>query len=175
MATHVSTIPRSMVIWFGSLEFMSTGFGYDIILLSVRGLGGACIMLGRSKAPRWPHHHASLHKSRHDQHRHCPTAPAPSSSGQANLPVEGLTTPCTMTVVTTASQQSGHAMVPRDSVPRAPSPPSALLPHGLFATRRMLPFSLDNATTSLARTICLAANTCVERPLALPRDTEPRQ
>ena len=34
MATHVSPIPRSTVIWFGSLEFMSTGFGYDMILLS---------------------------------------------------------------------------------------------------------------------------------------------
>jgi len=38
MATHVSPIPRSMVIWFAGLEFMSTGFGYDMILLSVKGL-----------------------------------------------------------------------------------------------------------------------------------------
>jgi len=29
-----------MVIWFASLEFMSTGFGYDMILLSVKGPGG---------------------------------------------------------------------------------------------------------------------------------------
>ena len=36
MATLVSPISRSMVIWFGSLEFMSTGFGYDMILLSVK-------------------------------------------------------------------------------------------------------------------------------------------
>ena len=33
MATHISLISRSTVIWFGSLEFMSTGFGYDMILL----------------------------------------------------------------------------------------------------------------------------------------------
>ena len=37
---------RSTVIWFGSLEFMSTGFGYVMILLSVRGPGGARIMPG---------------------------------------------------------------------------------------------------------------------------------
>ena len=58
------------------------------------------------------------------------------------------------------------------SIPRAPSPPPALLPHGLFATRRILPFGLDNAAMSLARTICLGAGTCVERPLVLPCDTE---
>ena len=33
MATNVSPILRSMVFWFGSLEFMSTGFSYDMILL----------------------------------------------------------------------------------------------------------------------------------------------
>ena len=33
-----------MVIWFGSLGFMSTGFGYDMILLSIKGPGGARIM-----------------------------------------------------------------------------------------------------------------------------------
>ena len=64
---------------------------------------------------------------------------------------------------------------PRENLPRAPSPPSALLPHGLFATRRMLPFGLDNATTSLTRTIYPGASTCVERPLALLRDTKTRQ
>jgi len=40
MATLVSPIPCSTVIWFGSLEFMSTGLGYDMILLSVKGPGG---------------------------------------------------------------------------------------------------------------------------------------
>ena len=39
----------------------------------------------------------------------------------------------------------------------------------------MLPFSLDNAATSLARKICPGASTCVERPLALPRDIETRR
>ena len=78
----------------------------------------------------------------------------------------------TKTPVTTASQQSDRATVLRDSVPRAPSPPSALLTHGLFTTRRMLPFGLNNAATSLARVICPGASTCMEGLLALPRDIE---
>jgi len=57
-------------------------------------------------------------------------------------------------------------------MPRAPSPPSAQLPHGLFAARRMYLFGLDNAATSLARTICPSARTCVERPLVLLHDTD---
>ena len=65
-----------------------------------------------------------------------------------------------------ASQPRGnhHSTVPRNTIPRAPSPPSTLLPHGLFATRRTLPFSLNNAATSLARTVHPSANTHVERP-----------
>ena len=52
MATLISPIPRSTVIWFGSLEFMSTGFGYDMILLSVKGPGGARIAPARLRACR---------------------------------------------------------------------------------------------------------------------------
>ena len=63
-------------------------------------------------------------------------------------------------------------MVPGGSVPHAPSPPSALLPHGLFATKWTLPFGLDNATTLLARAICSGAGTCVERPVVLLHDVE---
>jgi len=44
MATHVSPIPHYVVIWFGSLEFMSTGVSYDMILLSIKGPGGARVM-----------------------------------------------------------------------------------------------------------------------------------
>jgi len=43
MATVVSLIPRSSMIWFGSLKFLSTSFGYDMILLSVKGPGEARI------------------------------------------------------------------------------------------------------------------------------------
>jgi len=58
MATLSSPIPRSTVIWFGSLEFKSTGSGYDMILLSIKGPGGARVALTRMRAPRRPHHHA---------------------------------------------------------------------------------------------------------------------
>jgi len=54
--------------------------------------------------------------------------------------------------------------------PHALSPTATLLPHGLFAPRRVLPFGLDNAVESLARTICPNAQTYVERPMVLPRD-----
>ena len=132
-------------------------------------------MPARSKAPRWPHHHTSPPKRRRDQHRHRPTAIARSSPHAGQATMEGPTAPCTKVAVTMARQQSGRTMALRDSVPRAPSPPSALLPQGLFPTSQMLPFSLDNAATSLARTICPGISTCVERPLALPHDTETRQ
>ena len=89
--------------------------------------------------------------------------------------MEGLTAPRTEAADMMTSQRSGRTIMPKDSLPHALSPPSALLPHGLFATRRMPPYGLDNAVTSLARTICLGASTCVERPLALPRDMETRQ
>jgi hypothetical protein len=172
MATHVSLIPPSMVIWFGSLEFMSTGFGYDMILLSVKGPGGARVMPTRSKAPRRPHHHASPPKRRRDQHRHCPTAITRSSPRARQTMVEGLTAPRIEAADMMASQRSGRTIAPKDRLPHAPSPPSALLPHVLFTTRRMLPYGLDNAATSLARTICPGASMCVERPLALPCDLE---
>ena len=177
MATSVSPIPRSTLIWFGSLEFMSTGFGYDMILLSVRGSGGARVIPTRSKAPCRPHHHASPPKRRRDQHRHRPTAVArsPPRAEPTNLTVEGPIALRTRTTVTMANQRSDHQIVPRDGIPRALSPPSALLPHDLFTSRRTLLFGMDNAATSQARTICPGANTYVERPLALPRSTEARQ
>jgi len=53
---------------------------------------------------------------------------------------------------------------------RALSPTARLLPHGLFTSRRASPFGLDNATASLARTICPNAQTYVEGPIVLPRD-----
>jgi hypothetical protein len=58
--------------------------------------------------------------------------------------------------------------------PRVLSPTATLLPHGLFATRRALPFGLDNAAASLARTICPNAQTYVERPMVLPRNNGAR-
>jgi len=58
-----------------------------------------------------------------------------------------------------------------DGAPCTPSPATTLLPHGLFAPRRALPFDLDNAAASLARAICPNAQTYVERPMVLPCDT----
>jgi len=58
---------------------------------------------------------------------------------------------------------------------RAPSPTARLLPHGLFTSRGALPFGLDNAVASLARAICPNAQTYVERPVVLPRDSEAQQ
>jgi len=107
MATLVSPIPRSTVIWFGSLEFMSTSFGYDMILLSVRGPGGARIAPTRLRAQRQPRHHASPPKKRRAQcHHHSsassrspahaghvvtqePTAPRPKATGMAAQHHEG--------------------------------------------------------------------------------------
>jgi len=80
MATLVSPIPRSTVIWFRSLEFMSTGFGYDMILLSVKGPGGVRVAPARPKAPRRQRHHASPSKKRRGQHRHHPSAASQSST-----------------------------------------------------------------------------------------------
>jgi len=86
--------------------------------------------------------------------------------------MERSTPPRTETTVTTARRYSGRVSASRGSAPHAPSPPSALLPQGLFTTRRTPAFGLDNAVTSLARTICLDAGMCVERPLVIPHDTE---
>jgi hypothetical protein len=74
MAALASPVSRSTMIWFGSLEFMSTGSGYDMILLSIKGLGGARIAPARLRAPRRPRHHASTPKKRHGQQHRRPSA-----------------------------------------------------------------------------------------------------
>ena len=62
-----------------------------------------------------------------------------------------------------------------DDAPRVLPSLTTLLPHGLFASRRTLPFGLDNAATSLARAICPNAQTYVERPMVLPCDAGAQQ
>jgi len=62
-----------------------------------------------------------------------------------------------------------------DDVPRALLSPTTLLPHGLFAPRRALPFGLDNAAASLTKTVCPNAQTYVERPMVLPCDVGAQQ
>ena len=85
------------------------------------------------------------------------------------------TAPRAEATVTTARRQVSHVMASGSSVPRTPSPPSALLPHDLFTARWTYPFGLDNTAMSLTRAICPGAGTCVERPLVLPRDLGTRQ
>ena len=114
---------------------MSTGFGYDMILLSIKGPRGARITSTQSKAPRRPRHHTSLPKRRRGQHRHRSTIAARSSPHAERATVEEPTAQCAETTVTTVRRQNGHATASGGSIPRAPSPPSALLPHSLFATR----------------------------------------
>ena len=156
-----------MVIWFGSLEFISTGFGYDMILLSINGPGVDRITPARSKVPRRPRHHASPPKKRHGQHRHRPSAASRSSTRTRQTVVQEPTAPHAEATSVMAWRQDGHTATLVDSVPRALSPSAALLPHGLFAPRRAHPFGLDNAATSLARAICLNAKKYMERPLVL--------
>jgi len=173
MATLTSPIPCSTVIWFGSLEFMSTGFGYDMILLSIKGPGGARVAPARSRAPRRPRHHASPPKKRHGQHhRRLSASSRPTARARQEVTLEP-TAPRAGAMGMTAQRREDHTTTGGDA-PRALSPTARLLPHGLFAPRRALPFGLDNAAASLARTICPNAQTYVERPMVLPHDNGTR-
>ena len=154
---------------------MSTGFGYDLILLSVKGPGGARVAPARPKAPRRPRHHASPPKKRRGQHHHRPTAATRSSARARRVVVHESTAPRTEAADTVTRRHEGHVTTLGDDAPRALPPPTALLPHGLFTPRGAYPFSLDNAAASLARTICPNAQTYVERPMVLPRDAGAQQ
>jgi len=169
MATLASPIPHSTVIWFGSLEFMSTGSGYDMILLSIKGPGGARVAPSQLRAPRRPRHHASLPKKRHGQHHRHPSASSRPAVHARQEVTQESTALNTGAVDMTAQRHEDHTTIGGDA-PRALSPTARLLPHGLFAPRRALPFGLDNAAASLARAICPNAQTYVERPMVLPCD-----
>ena len=80
------------------------------------------------------------------------------------------TVPRPETAGVTARHHEDRTTTTGDGAPCALSPATTLLPHGLFAIRRALPFGLDNAATSLARTICPNAQTYVERPMVLLRN-----
>ena len=174
MATLVSPIPRSMVIWFRSLEFMSTGFGYDMILLSVKGPGAPRVALARLRAPRRPRHHASPPKKRRGQRRHHSSASSRSLARARRTAVQESTAPCAEAAVTAAPRHDGRTATPGDDAPHVLPPSTTPLPHGLFAPRRALPFGVDNAA-SLARMICLNTQTYVERPMVLSHDARAQQ
>ena len=165
MATLVSLIPRSTVIWFGSLEFMSTGIGYDMILLSVKGPGGARITPARLRTPRRPRHHASPPKKRRGQSRHHSSTSSRSLDRARRTAVQESTALRGDAAVAVAPRQDDRTTTPGDNAPHVLPPSTTLLPHGLFAPRRTHPFGLDNAAASLARMICLNAQTYVERSM----------
>jgi len=133
---------------------MSTGFGYDMILLSVKGPGGACVAPARPKAPRRPRHHASPSKKRRGQHRHRHSTALRSPARARRAVVQESTTPHGATTDTAARHRDVRATALSDDTPRVLPSSMTLLPHGLFAPRRTFPFGLDNAAASLARTIC---------------------
>jgi len=143
---------------------MSTGSGYDMILLSIKGPGGARVATARLRAPRRPRHHASLPKKRRGQHHHRLSASSRPTVRARQEVTREPTAPCVGAVGMTAQRREDHATT-GGGTPRALSPTTRLLPHGLYAPRRALPFGLDNAAASLARTICPNAQTYVERPM----------
>jgi len=149
MATPASPIPRSTVIWFGSLEFMLTGSGYDMIFLLIKGPGGARVAPLRMRAPRRHRHHASPPKKRRGQHHRHPSASSRLAVRARQEVAQEPAAPRTGTV----GMPAQHHTTTRGDAPRALPPTARLLPHGLFTPRRALPFVLDNATTSLARAI----------------------
>ena len=118
MATLISPIPCSTVIWFGSLEFMSTGSGYDMILLSIKGPGGARVAPAWSRAPRRPRHHASPPKKRRGQHyRRLSTSSRPAVRARQEGTQEP-TASCAATVSMTAQRREDHTTTGGDA-PRA--------------------------------------------------------
>jgi len=153
MATLASPIPRSTVIWFGSLEFVSTGSGYDMILLSIKGPGGARVAPARLRAPRRPRHHASPPKKRRGQH-HCHPSALSRPAVRARQELTREPTALHAETLGMTAQRYEDCTTTGGDAPRALSPTTRLLRHGLFAPRGALPFGLDNAAASLARTIC---------------------
>ena len=149
---------------------MSTGSGYDMILLSVKGPGGAHVAPARLRAPRRPHHHASPPKKRRGQRHHHPSASSQPTVHARQEVTQEPTAPRAETVGMTARRHKDRTTTTGDGAPCVLSPAATLLPHGLFAPRRALSFGLDNAAASLARAICPNAQTYVERPMVLPRD-----
>jgi len=153
---------------------MSTGFGYDMILLSVKGPEGARIAPARLRAPSRPRHHASPSKKRRGQHHHF-SASSWSPAHARPAVTQEPTTPRAGVAGTTARRHEDHTATLGDDAPHVLLSLTMLLSHGLFAPRRTLPFGLDNTAASLARTICLNAQTYVERPMVLPHDVGVQQ
>jgi len=121
MATLASPIPRSTVIWFGRLEFMSTGSGYDMILLSIKGPGGARVGPARLRAPTRPRHHASPPKKRRGQHHCRPSASSRPAVRARQEVTQESTAPHVGAVGMTALRHEDHMTIGGDT-PHALSP-----------------------------------------------------
>ena len=124
---------------------MSTGFGYDMILLSVKGPEGARIAPAQLRATRRPRNHASPPKKRSGQHRHHSSASSQSPARARQVVTQELTTPHAGAAGTMVRHHEDRPTILGDDAPRALSSSATLLPHGLFAPRRALSFVLDNA------------------------------
>ena len=85
---------------------MSTGSSYDMILLSIKGPGGARVAPTRMRAPRRPHHHASPPKKRRGQRHHRLSAsPRPAVRARQET-ARGPIAPCTTGM--TAQRRKDH-------------------------------------------------------------------
>jgi len=151
---------------------MSTSFGNEMIQLSVRGLDGASIVPSRSgRATRRPHHNSSLPKRRRDQHHHSCLTTTTWSPPLADRPsdlVEGPLGLRSGVVSKPASRGDDRYTVASSELnSRMTSPPSTLLPHGLFASRCLLPFDLNNTMATSSMMIRPNASAHMEQPLAL--------
>ena len=99
-----------------------TGFGYDMILLSVKGPGGARVAPARKRAPRRPRHHTSPPKKRCGQ-RHCyPSASSRPTVHARQEVTQEPTAPRAETVGMMARFHEDRTTAMGDGAPRAPSP-----------------------------------------------------
>ena len=110
-------------------------------------------MRQHGRGPETPRHHASPPKKRRGQHhRRLSASSRPTVRARQEVPQEP-TTPCAEAVSTTTWHREDHMTTGGDT-PHALSPTARLLPHGLFAPRRALPFGfhIDGAVETTDET-----------------------
>jgi len=101
---------------------MSTGSGYNMILLSIEGPGGARVAPARTRDPRRPPHHASPPRKRHGQHHHRPSTSSRPTVRARQEETQELAASRAATVSTMAQRREDHTTTGGDA-PRALSPP----------------------------------------------------
>lgn len=80
MADSPPPLPRGTTLWFGNLEFVSTGRDHDMTLLSAMPPTGGGRPSARTTPARRPRHHGRQHRRRSRRQRHPAMAPADSPS-----------------------------------------------------------------------------------------------